>query len=239
MRPGAVRRELGDLISRLAIAELVVDTNPILEYRHRDDVTVTFGSPIVPEAVLQQDSSSIGEYRAVLGNRHYAALLWDGSVLQTTYRFRRDDIVGHRLVFLPCPFVLSPEEFDGPVDPLTIVDGLIAREARTLGNLFAGSAEVGRSRLRLRSPIRFEMDPNAVGLEHPTTHAHLWDVEGRIPVYGPVSVGHFVRFVFRHYYPDEWSAHDWLREWALKHAGQTITAPDELELHFASHRAQP
>ena len=37
------------------------------------------------------------------------AILFDGSLIQISYDFDYSELVGHRLLYFPCPFDLDPE----------------------------------------------------------------------------------------------------------------------------------
>jgi hypothetical protein len=59
-------------------------------------------------------------------------------------------------------------------------------------------------------------DPELQTETHPASHLHLLDEVCRWPVFGPICVGHFIRFIFRHFYPKIWSEFEKLRNWELQ-----------------------
>jgi len=50
---------------------------------------------------------SIDEYLWYLERRFFVVVLFDGSLLQITYRFERLVVKYHRLCFYPCPVTLD------------------------------------------------------------------------------------------------------------------------------------
>lgn len=85
-------------------------------------------------------------------------------------------------------------------------------------------------RLRLRSPIRFDFDLAAQAPNHAASHLHITHEDCRLPVFGPLSVGHFARFIFRHFYPELWNRFQFLREWPLHFGTRSVTPQEGTEL---------
>jgi hypothetical protein len=91
--------------------------------------------------------------------------------------------------------------------------------------------EQGEKFLRLRAPVRFDYDPNSATLVHPAAHLTFNHHECRMPVKGPLSLGHFVDFIFRNFYPEQWQAHALLREQPKDDWGLTLTPKQECTPH--------
>jgi hypothetical protein len=163
--------------------------------------------------------------RNYLRNGQYTALLTDGALLQVSYTFDRDDVIGHRLCYYPCPLVLKPEISDF----INGFDDQLADELDAQRSALNESTDVESGfDLRLRGPLRFDFDVQSAGPNHSASHLHLLHDESRWPICGPLSIGHFVRFVFRHFYSSSDIAA--LRNWPLQHGDRTVTADEELEL---------
>jgi hypothetical protein len=84
----------------------------------------------------------------------------------------------------------------------------------------------------LRSPIRFDYDEHNASTGHPAVHAHVLWAHCRFPVHRPLSVGHFLDFIFRNFYPDVWAEHEFLREWKKPLFDKTISLDEEQILHL-------
>jgi hypothetical protein len=151
--------------------------------------------------------------------RQYSAVLFDGSLLQLTFDFRDGRFAGHRFAYIPCPFVVGSEGAEMlRIEP--ILDVINMYRAR------------GEESLRLRTPIRFDYDPSAAGPEHPASDVTLNDQTCRIPACGPLSLGQFVEFVFRRFYPVVWAANDFLAEVSSKPLPRQITDAHEQSIHL-------
>jgi len=91
-----------------------------------------------------------------------------------------------------------------------------------------GSVIPTTSLLRLRSPIRFDYDPDQSGTE-PLSHVHLSDATVRIPVHAALSLSQFVHFLISQFYPDY---SEMLSDFAITYNDRCIRNEDERLLHF-------
>lgn len=210
-----IRHEIQNLIALLIDNELAIDANAVLvetnNRRHRVTWSTHKGT-----ALAAAPFATIEEYSRFLEHRAYSVLLWDGSLLQLSYDFQNDDIIGHRLCFYPCPVDPDPEL-------------LLLAPVLDVVELYVDS-DLGH--IRLRSPMRFDYSSNE-GAGYPQAHVHISWLHCRCPVYAPLSLGHFVRFVFASFYPELWLEHDFLREWPTEQYEKTILDCHEDGLHFA------
>lgn len=230
MTPNAVRAEVTQFLTSLAKAGLTRSfNNPVVR---PTGVTTIVASPASADDPFTSPDAfgSIEEYRRLVLNGHYSCLLRDGSLLQIAFEFRRDDLVKHRLSLVPCPIVLDDVFLQVDGDWLEIFDGLIAEEGLRIAAL-AEDADASAGILRLRSTLRFDYDTAAHRPDHPCSHVHLSQERMRWAVLGPLSLGHFVRFVFRHFFPDWWAEHEFLRDWPVRHSARTVTEEESHELY--------
>jgi hypothetical protein len=182
-------------------------------------------------SIAPDEFASVAEYRRFLDRRLYTAVLTDGSLLQLSYVFTGGEITKHRLCYYPCPVALSdlnPDEESFA----ELFDQHLLESANFVGENAPGSGGFSRDRLRLRSPIRFDYDPDAAQPGHPHSHMTLCSADCRIPVYGPLSPGHFVRFVFSRFYPAQWESQAVLRDWPTWRGKRSISEDEELELYL-------
>jgi len=165
--------------------------------------------------------ATVAEYSDFVEGALYSAVLYDGALLQVSYDFTGADLVGHRLCYYPCPFDMDQE--------------LIRSEP--IGDVIAYYRQSRDVMVNLRSPCRFDYDTANAATGHAAVHLHLISAECRWPVSHPVSIGDFVRFVFRRFYPKMWAAHEFLRMWPLGGPrGRTIAMEEESELHVSCGR---
>jgi hypothetical protein len=211
------RQAIQGFVDLLATAEIAIDTNPALAIGNGSLVRLTWPSTTAVGELFREPSFTLETYRGLIAARAFTAVLYDGGLLQVSYDFAGNTVVGHRLAFVPSPF-----DFDR--DVLTRLPLLDAMDEY--------ASDLGR--LKLRSPIRFDYDLAHAAEEHAAVHATIISPACRWPVVAPLSLGHFVRFVFLRFYPALWSVHRFLRE--VPHdvlSTRTITLLEEQHLHIA------
>lgn len=184
------------------------------------------GSPLItlrnidgaPHQTDIREYASWLEYVALVRERQYTALLSDFSLLQMSCWLERGSIVKHRLGYFPCPLLVDPDEVEewGLLDWLELLRGEDLRE-----------------RLRQDAPLRFDFDPAASGEGHSASHLHVSRQCCRIPVYAPLSPGRFIRFIFSHFYPNDWNRSGFLRSWPCRQVSRTISPAERRELHLS------
>jgi hypothetical protein len=167
--------------------------------------------------LFRERCASIDEYIEWVKSNSYSALLYDGSFFQITYDFDSDELVGHRLVYYPCPYDIDEQ--------LLRTEGLL--DVIQMCN---------QKDIRLRSPLRFDYDKDAFSESHPASHMTLLWEHCRWPVVTPLSLGHFVRFIFKHFYPNLWELHDFINRWPQKSYNSSITKHEQMMLHISCSR---
>ena len=198
MSPAQVRSDVERLISKLYEFGLAIESSPVLNIPSYGETIVTWSNDMSLSSLFDK-TSTLAEYLVTLNNRWFSVLLYDGAILQFSYTFKGNNLKKHRLCFHPCPIFFSP----GELQRFTLAELLE----------FLDGAEF-KDRLRLEGAIRFDFDEDAGKQSHPAAHLTISRLTSRIPVFAPLSVGHFVRFIFAHFYPTHWEACEELRSWA-------------------------
>jgi hypothetical protein len=215
--PKALANQLRNLLNLLLESEIAIIANPVVEehFGHRTRVTWRSRRPTI--GMLSSSAfATVSEYRNFIDSEMYSAILFDGGMIQISYDYSGSDLIGHRLCYYPCPFDMDPALLR--TEPLADLIDIYKDNRETATNL--------------RSPCRFDYDEQNAESDHPAVHMHIIRANCRWAVSGPVSVGHFIRFVFRHFYPDIWSVHPFLRKWPQERAGRRMIGRlDELDLH--------
>jgi len=191
------RTEIQNFLDLLVELGLAVEIQPVTKHTVQGNVMrLTWPSGALP---VGSDSPTVDDYKELLTARAYSAMLSDGALLQISLDIRGSELVGHRLALIPPPFDFDDDDLDefGFVDLVDYYSNDI-------------------SRLRLRCPIRFDFSPKSATDDHPASHATLLWSHTRIPVVGPLSLGHFVRFIFRNFYPDIGVDHPRLIKWPIQ-----------------------
>lgn len=211
-----ILREYNSVLDELIERELLIDSNALLSFKSQNGTVLTWSNN-THLSYLFGEHSTVKHYRSILECRDFCFCFIDGGVIQVRYDIEDGEIVAHRLCYFPCPFSFSPED----------VEGIALSE---LPLLF--SAEELLMRFRLASPIRFDFDATFNDDYHAYSHVSINKETCRIPVYGPVSLGHFIRFVLRYFYQrDALYIEDWecVRP---KLYNRTLQHPSPYELHL-------
>jgi hypothetical protein len=241
MRPIDARSEISHINSLLLDLDLAVAVNPLVPMRYGDRLRLTWPSAKLAAGVFNDFGfGSIAEYAKYLREGHYTSLLRDGGLLQISFDFKDDVLAGYRFCFYPCPLVLPPNEdsVDWDVFIQLLVDDLYDHiemceswENDTEGTQVSTNSQ--HQRLRLQAPIRFDFARDTDPPE-PASHVHIGYPESRIPVYAPLSAGHFLHFVISHFYPGHGSL---LERVKIHHHDRCIDITDECALHFNCRRS--
>jgi hypothetical protein len=204
--------QVRNVLDYLEQSELVVYANAIL--LQPDRVSWVPSDRLAP-FLISAAHPSIDQYVSWLRAGHYSALLFDGSLLQITYRITDRTVSAHRLAYVPCPYDLD-EELVRSGEPMEDVVDLYRNTDATL-----------------RSAVRFDFSPTAASKGHPATHLTFNSVDCRIGCVAPLHVLRFVDFVFRHFYAAHREAHQSFFEVAATaHIGaRTLTEAEQTSLH--------
>lgn len=160
--------------------------------------------------------STIEEYKLLLNDNNYTIILFDGSIIQVTYVIETNEIVEHRLAYYPCPFYFEEEE----IFTKGIIDII---EEYSQDEIY--------DNIRLRSPIRFDYNISSID-DHPKSHLHINDKNCRIPVYAPLSVGHFLNIIFKYFYKHQWIEYDAIRTLRIHNYGNTVNEDEKRLLYL-------
>ena len=240
MNAATVRSELQTLVATLLRSKLARDTNAIIVRQLASSSLVTWRGSTESEPFSDPGQfASFAEYRRLVCDREYTCLLSDGALLQMSYLFERDRLLKHRLLYFPCPILLDDSAgWDEPgFDLSALLDDRLVDTVAQPDDHDHDTDTRHTDGLLLRSPLRFDFDLEAQTPDHPGSHLHLLNEDVRWAVFGPLSIGHFVRFVFRHFYPLDWTAHSSIRQWPMSFGDRTTTAVEERELFIECRAA--
>jgi Uncharacterized conserved protein (DUF2290) len=106
--------------------------------------------------------------------------LLDWSLLRITYDIHGGQVTGHRLAYIPCPYIL---------------DATFLEQGEPIADLVEMYREAKTDNIALRSPIRFDYDPRSAKAGHPAAHMTINSTDCRIAVW-PHASHRFVDFVF-------------------------------------------
>lgn len=202
-----VANDVQNVLDYLQEAELALYTNGVDE--RPDRVSFHRHDP-ASEFILGRSHPSIQQYRRWVEVGSYSAVLPDASLLQLTYKIAGGQIAGHRLAYIPCPFQIDSAYLLEGEPILDVVD--LYRDQDPL----------------MRSPLRFDFDPEAAKPGHPAAHLTINGMECRIACVAPIHPLRFVDFIFRHFYPTLWAAHDtFFSSASYRHFGKAVLSDDD------------
>lgn len=150
--------------------------------------------------------SSLSEYLTLLSSSQYTLVLTDGSLIQISYTFRRNEIVGHRLCWYPSPIDISGvTEVDEIIDKTQLIlkEGGDALEEH-ITSPDEPKYPVNVKGLYNKSPLRFDFSIMSDGEKdaHPDVHLHISVENCRIPVKTPLCIRMFMKFILENFYSE-------------------------------------
>ena len=221
MTPGRLIYDLENFLELLMVSEVALATTKVVAMKgQRGFERITWSNNnIAAGELFRSDSPTVSEYQEWIDCQGYSAVLYEGSFIQLSYDFQHSQMVGHRLLYYPCPFDLE----------VRLLDTL------SLSDLIELHHDQGIESIKLRAPIRFDYDPSTNRSGHPVSHMTILWSHSRIPVTSPVSPGHFFQFVFQNFYPALWSVHSFLNRWPKEELEPTITREEQQQLHLHSY----
>jgi hypothetical protein len=226
--------EVRRLITTLLKNDLALGfREPVIRIQDRISSLTWASNPDAGSPVVYGQFAVITEYRRLLRDGHYSCVLNDGSLIQISARYRDDELIYHRYCYYPCPLLLDRDDIGFEGDLLEMFDLFLLEdfEGGEGGKNFDDSLAVPpEARLRLRSPVRFDFDLDQQRADHPASHLTFGHEECRWPVFGPLSLGHFIRFVFQHFRPEEWDQYEFVRQWPKRFGNRSVTAAESQEL---------
>jgi hypothetical protein len=213
-----VLEEFQFFLDALTERELLIDCNSLVP-RYSTEGTRISWSTTTGLSYLFTDYSTIEQYVEILNKRDFCLCFLDGGLIQIDYYIKDDEITFHRLCYVPCPFKYEASEW---VD-ISLSD---------IPSMMNGSDLLRDT--RLASPIRFDFDENVRDDKHAYSHVSINKQSCRIPAYGPISLGHFFRFVLRYFYEEHFDADMWWTELQPRLYSRTLEHPSPHEIYIES-----
>jgi len=214
MTPRELRNSIDNLLSQLANLD-VVAVLPVVRIQQLRARRWRVGFRPTMASTASNSFGTIAEYVDALERGAFSCVLCDGSLLQLSYEVEANEIVRHRLTFLPCPCPLPK----GMINQGPVLDMFYER---------AQDAEA----FALRTPFRFDFAPESRAKNHSACHLHWNHAAARCSVSGPLHPREFVRFVLRHCYPELWAERDELQRIERSQLARSIELDDEREFYL-------
>lgn len=215
----ALSRGIRGLLNELLNRDLILLPSAVIVV---DGTRVTWRSPTpTGQFVDFVDYPTIRTYRRWAEAGEYSALLPDAALLQLTYDVVDGEIAGHRLAYVPCPYRVDQDYL--------LTDAI--------GDVLDLHTSEPHGDITMQSAIRLDFDPGSAAIGHPTSHLTLNVSTCRIACEAPMAPEDFVRFVFRNFYKDQYSAHvDFFAALPKNDRNSTVTEDERYEPHVAWRR---
>ncbi len=144
-------------------------------------------------SVTAHSFGSLEQYLEWIRNNEFTCLLFDFSIIKVSYECFQAEIVGHNLLYWPCPveFLIKPQDL---TDVCSGIEMCIDSPK--------GNREIVN--LTMRTPMRFDFDPKLESEEHPLIHLHTQFDDTRIGVQQAMSFPTFIKKIFRTFYRNKW-----------------------------------
>ena len=182
---------------------------------------ISWDSPVQTSDDFPYDHfGTIKEYLYFLSNRQYSVVLNDGAIIQISYRLKRNKVVWHRLSYHPCPFHFDPDDLADQ----TLADFIANLDHQSL-----------KDRLRTKSAIRFDFDPEEARSGHAASHVTLNAACCRVPVRASLDLRSFIEFVFLNFYPELWNSVAAIHALPSDYTSNTISSMEQRHLHLHWH----
>ena len=163
---------------------------PVIQETHQR-VRITWPNHVTGKHNSASSFGKISQYRAIIETGAFTCLLLDGAILRASYSFDSNELTEYNLLWWPSPFIIDAEDLKiGAV--LDIFD------------LYADSNEWHKD-IKMRTPIRFDLDINNASKDHPASHVHFQESNCRLHVDRPICFNRFIKFIFKNFYPNIYS----------------------------------
>jgi hypothetical protein len=210
----------------------LVNLDLALEYQ---DVTIIKGKRFYrigyPESSFEEAIpiaklrfGSLFEYLEFLKARRYSALLFDGSILQISVEIERGQLIKHRYSYYPCPIEFKKGDL------------ILLSEEEPISDIVESRIENDPTDILLRTPLRFDFDSEVWNFGEPHSHLHFNHPDCHCALAPAIYPSFFIKFVFRHCYPDLWVEHPDLELLAQDMTGYWLKDTEEQFLHLTSKR---
>lgn len=249
-----LRKEINNFATYLYRNKIAIHINPIIvKPISNTESILTWSSLEGFNSIHSVPFATIIDYKRIIENQQYNILLFDGSIIQILYKFRRNRIIRHSLSYYPCPIKLPDNLIELSDEGQLITDIFDTELYKAIDSIewtyltsqsyFTSSQDYNEENyttnmktydpvLKMKTPFRFDYDPNTASTNHPGSHLHICIPNCRLPVFAALSFGHFIRFVFKNFYSTLWDDHSFLRNIASTTTNRSIDQTHETDLYI-------
>lgn len=179
--------EMNKTMEILLDNKLIYFFNEAISYQNQEKRQVITWNNHVPSRLnCGKSFTTLNQYRHLLNTNGYHCILYDGSIIRSSYEFENEKLVYHSHLWWPSPFNINLY-LEG-VSPLDFLDSFLS--SRSWGSM-----------IKMRTPVRIDFDIDNCRENHPLTHMHTQYEECRIGVDYPICFNKFIYYIFKNFYP--------------------------------------
>lgn len=179
--------EMNNLMILLYDLRFLYYYKPIKPQLIGEDQVITWNNHISSRANCGASFTALEQYEHILKSGAFQCILFDGSIIRSSLIFRGKNLINHSHLWWPAPYILN-KSLNEELTPQTAYED------------FLTDADWMR-KLRMRSPVRIDFDPDCESESHPSVHMHTQHYEARIHIDKPICFSKFVKYIFENFYP--------------------------------------
>ena len=187
-RASIIKNEMINTMEWLYDSKLLYFFNDIKMNTIGNVEIITWNNHIGGRKNCGKSFSTLAQYEHILLNNSLTCILFDGSLIRSTFKFENNKLIGHSHLWWPAPFncngLIKVDQ-----TPFELYEELIS-DYKWFDNI------------NMRSPVRIDYDPSNDTEEHPAVHLHTQHHECRIKVNKPICFNRFIQYIFDNFYPD-------------------------------------
>ena len=171
----------------------------------------------IPDSTKAPSFGTLEQYLEWVRNGEFTCLLFDYSLIRASYECVGNAVVGHNLLYWPCPVEFLVE--------VTCLSDLCAGIEMCIDSPRQAREVVS---LKMRTPMRFDFDPERESHDHSLVHLHTQFDDTRLSVQKAMCFPSFLKKVIRTFYRDKWALHpeiETLHEQSIDHEEIRFDSP--------------
>ncbi|MDR0232611.1 MAG: DUF2290 domain-containing protein [Dysgonamonadaceae bacterium] len=155
--------------------------------RSKEKTMISWKNHISSRLNSGKSFTTLDQYKHILQNDSFHCILYDGSLIRSSFIFEKNKIINHSHLWWPSPYDYRVE-FNENYTPIDAYDDFVTDSHWD-------------SRIRMRSPVRIDFDPTSASDIHPAVHMHTQHHECRMRLDSPICFNRFIAYILFNYYP--------------------------------------
>lgn len=167
--------QMNNTFTMLLEKSLIYYYNPAKCCVDKNDTLITWGGHKPSRENCGKEFIKLKQYEYILQSRAYHCILFDGSIIRSSFKFSGPLLVSHSHLWWPSPF---DENLDD-------------NELLYQYNDFLNDND-WMNKIKMRSPVRIDYDSSVNRANHPAVHMHTQSSETRLYLDQPICFNRFI-----------------------------------------------